>query len=186
MATTADIKNGAVIIHKSKRMKIVEFQHVKPGKGGAFVRTKLKDIKSGKTIDETFNAGHKIEFIRVEAKPMQFLYFEKRSYVFMDNENFEQLYIDSDQIGNTKNFLTSGLDVDLLFDGEEILNVRLPSHVVLEITNTEPGYKGNTATGASKPAILETGFKLNVPLFINEGDKIRVDTRTGDYVERFK
>ena len=186
MATTADIKNGSVIIHKSKRMKIVEFQHVKPGKGGAFVRTKLKDIKSGKTIDETFNAGHKIEFIRVEAKPMQYLYLDKESFVFMDNENFEQLHIDSKLIGDTKNFLIPGLDVDLLFDGDEILNVRLPSHVVLEITHTDPGYKGNTANGASKPAVLETGLKLNVPLFVNEGDKVKVDTRTGDYVERFK
>ena len=186
MATTADIKNGAVIIHKNKRMKIIEFQHVKPGKGGAFVRTKLKDIKSGKIIDETFNAGHKIEFIRVEAKPMQFLYSDKGSFVFMDNDNFEQLQVDFGHIGDTKNFLVPGLDVDLLFDGDEILNVRLPSHVVLAIADTEPGYKGNTATGASKPAILETGLKLNVPLFVNEGDKVRVDTRTGNYVERFK
>ena len=104
MATTADIKNGAVIIHKNKRMKIIEFQHVKPGKGGAFVRTKLKDIKSGKIIDETFNAGHKIEFIRVEAKPMQYLYSDKGSFVFMDNDNFEQLHIDSGHIGDTKTF----------------------------------------------------------------------------------
>jgi translation elongation factor P len=186
MATTADIRNGAVILHKSKRMKVIEFQHVKPGKGGAFVRTKLKDIQSGKIIDETFNAGHKLEFIRVEAKAMQFLYLDNDFYVFMDNETYEQLNVDSDSVGDGKNFLTAGLNVDLLFDGNEVLDVRLPSHVILEVTDTEPGFKGNTATGATKPAKVETGLTLNVPLFINEGEKLRIDTRTGEYVERSK
>jgi len=186
MGTTADIRNGAVILHKTKRMKVVEFQHVKPGKGGAFVRTKLKDIQSGKIIDETFNSGHKLEFIRVEAKGMQFLYVDNNSYVFMDNETYDQLNIPSDSVGDGKNFLTAGINVDLLFDGNEVLDVRLPSHVVLEVTDTEPGFKGNTATGATKPATVETGYTLNVPLFINEGDKLRIDTRTGDYVERSK
>lgn len=186
MATTADIRNGAVILHKHKRMKVVEFQHVKPGKGGAFVRTKLKDIQSGKIIDETFNSGHKLEFIRVEAKEMQFLYDDGDSFVFMDNETYEQLNIPIESVGDGKNFLTGGMNVDLLFDGSEVLDVRLPSHVVLEVTETEPGFKGNTATGATKPATVETGFTLNVPLFIDEGDKLRIDTRTGDYVERSK
>jgi len=186
MGTTADIRNGAVILHKTKRMKVVEFQHVKPGKGGAFVRTKLKDIQSGKTIDETFNSGHKLEFIRVEAKGMQFLYVDNNSYVFMDNETYDQLNVSSDSVGDGKNFLTAGINVDLLFDGNEVLDVRLPSHVVLEVTETEPGFKGNTATGATKPATVETGYTLNVPLFINEGDKLRIDSRTGDYVERSK
>jgi len=186
MATTADIRNGAVILHKSKRMKVVEFQHVKPGKGGAFVRTKLKDIQSGKIIDETFNSGHKLEFIRVEAKEMQFLYEDNESFVFMDNETYDQLNIASESVGDGKFFLTAGMNVDLLFDGSEILDIRLPSHVVLEVTETEPGFKGNTATGASKPATLETGYTLNVPLFINEGEKLKIDTRTGDYVERSK
>jgi len=186
MATTADIRNGAVILHKSKRMKVVGFQHVKPGKGGAFVRTKLKDIQSGKIIDETFNSGHKLEFIRVEAKGMQFLYEDNESFVFMDNETYDQLNISSESVGEGKFFLTAGMNVDLLFDGSEVLDVRLPSHVVLEVTETEPGFKGNTATGASKPATLETGYTLNVPLFINEGEKLRIDTRTGDYVERSK
>ena len=186
MGTTADIRNGAVILHKTKRMKVVEFQHVKPGKGGAFVRTKLKDIQSGKIIDETFNSGHKLEFIRVEAKGMQFLYVDNNSYVFMDNETYDQLNVSSDSVGDGKNFLTAGINVDLLFDGNEVLDVRLPSHVVLEVTDTEPGFKGNTATGATKPATLETGYTLNVPLFINEGEKLRIDTRTGDYVERSK
>ena len=186
MATTADIRNGAVILHKTKRMKVVEFQHVKPGKGGAFVRTKLKDIQSGKVIDETFNSGHKLEFIRVEAKEMQFLYVDNDSYVFMDNETFDQLNVSSKSVGDGKFFLTSGINVDLLFDGPEILDVRLPSHVILEVTQTEPGFKGNTATGATKPATVETGFTLNVPLFINEGERLRIDTRNGDYVERSK
>ena len=186
MATTANIRNGAVIFHKNKRMKVVEFQHVKPGKGGAFVRTKLKDIQSGKIIDETFNSGHKLEFIKVEAKSMQYLYLDNDFYVFMDNETYEQLNVASDSVGDGKNFLTSGMNVDLLFDGSKVLDVRLPSHVVLEVTNTEPGFKGNTATGATKPAKVETGFTLNVPLFIEEGEKLRIDTRTGEYVERSK
>ena len=186
MASTADIRNGAVILHKNKRMKVIEFQHVKPGKGGAFVRTKLKDIQSGKIIDETFNAGHKLEFIRVEAKSMQFLYVDGENHIFMDNETFEQINVITKSIGNKKNFLTAGAVVDLLFDEDEVLDVRLPSHVILEVLNTEPGFKGNTATGANKPATLETGYVLNVPLFIDKGDKLRIDTRTGEYVERSK
>ena len=186
MASTADIRNGAVILHKNKRMKVIEFQHVKPGKGGAFVRTKLKDIQSGKIIDETFNAGHKLEFIRVEAKSMQFLYVDGENHIFMDNETFEQINVITKSIGSKKNFLTAGAVVDLLFDENEVLDVRLPSHVILEVLNTEPGFKGNTATGANKPATLETGYVLNVPLFIDEGDKLRIDTRTGEYVERSK
>ena len=186
MASTADIKNGAVILHKNKRMKVVEFQHVKPGKGGAFVRTKLKDIQSGKIIDETFNAGHKLEFIRVEAKSMQFLYVDGENHIFMDNETFDHINVITKSIGNKKNFLTAGAVVDLLFDEEEVLDVRLPSHVILEVLNTEPGFRGNTATGANKPATLETGYVLNVPLFIDEGDKLKIDTRTGEYVERSK
>jgi len=186
MASTADIRNGAVILHKNKRMKVIEFQHVKPRKGGAFVRTKLKDIQSGKIIDETFNAGHKLEFVRVEAKSMQFLYVDGENHIFMDNETFEQINVITKSIESKKNFLTAGAVVDLLFDEDEVLDVRLPSHVILEVLNTEPGFKGNTATGANKPATLETGYMLNVPLFIDEGDKLRIDTRTGEYVERSK
>ena len=165
MSTTSNIRNGAVILHKNKRMKVIEFQHVKPGKGGAFVRTKLKDIISGKIIDETFNAGHKLEFIRVDAKTMQYLYKDSNFYIFMDNDTFDQINV---------------------IDGDEILDVRFPSHVIMEVVETEPGLKGNTATGATKVAKLETGHVLNVPLFINEGDRLRIDTRTGDYVERAK
>ena len=186
MGTTADIKNGAIIMHKGKRMKVIGFQHVKPGKGGAFVRTKLKDIQSGKIIDETFNSGYKLKFIKIVAKPMQFLFFDGNFYVFMDNETYEQFNISSDLVKESKNFLTAGMNIDLLFDDEEVIDVRLPSHVVLEVKDTEPGFKGNTATGATKPAILETECKINVPLFIEQGDKLRIDTRTGEYVERYK
>ena len=186
MATTSDIRNNAVIIFKSKRMKVIEFQHVKPGKGGAFVRTKLKDIQSGKIIDHTFNSGAKVEFIRVEAKEMQYLYLDGENFVFMDNDSYEQLFINKGIISDDENYLIAGMNVDVLFDEDEILDVRLPAHVVLKIEETEPGFKGNTATGASKPAKVETGYELNVPLFINEEDKIKIDTRTGEYVERAK
>ena len=186
MGTTADIRNGAVILYKDKRMKVLEFQHVKPGKGGAFVRTKLKDILSGKIIDETFNAGSKLEFIRVEAREMQFLYNDDHFHVFMDNNTFDQLNVECSFIGDKKYYLQGGMNIDLLFDGDEVLDIRLPSHVVLKVKDTEPGLKGNTATGATKPATVETGLTLNVPLFISEGDKLRIDTRTGEYVERAK
>ena len=179
MATTSDIRNNAVIIFKSKRMKVIEFQHVKPGKGGAFVRTKLKDIQSGKIIDHTFNSGAKVEFIRVEAKEMQYLYLDGENFVFMDNDSYEQLFVNKDIISDDKNYLIAGMNVDVLFDDDEILDVRLPAHVVLKIEQTEPGFKGNTATGASKPAKVETGYELNVPLFINEDDKIKIDTSKG-------
>ena len=186
MATTSNIKNGAVILHKNKRMKVIEFLHVKPGKGPAFVRTKLKDIQSGKIIDETFNSGAKLQFIKVEAKKMQYLYQEGDQYIFMDNETYDQTNVGEDVLGTSLGFLKAGLNVDLLFDGQEVLDVRLPAHVNLEVTLTEPGMKGNTATGATKPATLETGIVVNVPLFIDVGDILRLDTRTGSYIERAK
>jgi len=186
MATTSNIKNGAVILHKNKRMKVIEFLHVKPGKGPAFVRTKLKDIQSGKIIDETFNSGAKLQFIKVEAKKMQYLYQEGDQYIFMDNETYDQTNVGEDVLGTSLGFLKAGLNVDLLFDGQEVLDVRFPAHVNLEVTHTEPGMKGNTATGATKPATLETGIVVNVPLFIDVGDILRLDTRTGSYIERAK
>ncbi len=186
MATTADIKNGAVILHKNKRMKFVEFLHVKPGKGPAFVRTKLKDILTGKVIDETFNAGVKLEFIRIEAKAMQYLYEDGEQYIFMDNQTYDQLIVNSDVVGTNRAFLKPGMIVDLLFDGKEVLDIRLPAHVHLEVTHTEPGMKGNTATGATKSATVETGYDVQVPLFIDTGDVLKIDTRTGHYVERSK
>tara|TARA_B100000579_G_scaffold266174_1_gene219539 strand:+ start:1307 stop:1870 length:564 start_codon:yes stop_codon:yes gene_type:complete len=186
MANTSDIKNGSVILHKNKRMKVVEFLHVKPGKGPAFVRTKLKDISSGKIIDETFNAGVKLEFLKIEAKEMQFLYNDSDSYIFMDNSTYEQFNIPNEGINETKNFLKPGMNVDLLFDGADVLDVRLPAHVELNVTDTEPGVKGNTATGATKPATVETGYTLQVPLFIDIDDELKIDTRSGEYIERVK
>ena len=186
MATTADMKNGITLDIEGQLWNVIEFQHVKPGKGGAFVRTKLKDIQSGKIIDHTFNSGSKIEFIRVEAKEMQFLYLDGENFVFMDNESYEQLMVNMDIISDGKNYLIAGMNVDILFDDDEILDVRIPAHVILAVTKTEPGFKGNTATGANKPATVETGYELNVPLFINEDDRIKIDTRSGDYVERAK
>ena len=186
MANTSDIRNGSVILYKNKRMKVINFQHVKPGKGGAFVRTKLKDIQSGKIIDETFNSGHKLKFITVEAKPAQYLYCDDDFLIFMNNDTYEQINIPLNISEDKKNFLIAGQTVDLLFDGEEVLDVRLPAHVVLIVADTEPGFKGNTATGALKPATMETGLKINVPLFINNKDKIRIDTRTGEYTDRSK
>ena len=186
LGTTAEIRNNAVLLHKGKRMKVLEFQHVKPGKGGAFVRTKLKDIQTGKIIDETFNAGARIEIIRVEVKPMQYLYNDGDFFIFMDNKTYDQITVSESIIIRGKDFLVAGMNVDLLFDSQEILDVRIPAHVVLQVTDTEPGFKGNTATGATKPATLETGFIIQVPLFVSSDDKIKIDTRTGQYIERAK
>ena len=184
MGTTSEIRNNAVLFHKGKRMKVLEFQHVKPGKGGAFVRTKLKDIQSGKIIDETFNAGARIEIIRVEVKAMQYLFHDGSSYIFMDNDTYEQISIPESMMVQVKNFVIGGMNVDILFDNDEILDVRIPAHVVLLVEETEPGFKGNTATGATKPATVETGYVIQVPLFVNIGDKLKIDTRTGQYIER--
>ena len=179
MATTSNIKNGSVIFHKNKRMKVVEFLHVKPGKGPAFVRTKLKDISTGKVIDETFNSGVKLEFLKIEAKEMQYLYSDTDSHFFMDNQTFEQVSVFDNIIGKNVNFLKDGMNVDLLFDGSEILDIRLPAHVNLKVVETEPGIKGNTATGATKPAKVETEYLV-------QGDILKIDTRTGEYIERLK
>ena len=186
MATTSDIKNGSVILHKNKRMKVVEFLHVKPGKGPAFVRTKLKDISTGKIIDETFNAGIKLEFLKIEAKQMQFLYNDGDFHVFMDSVTYDQFNVQNNKVGDAKYYLKGGMTVDLLFDNEEVLDIRMPAHVSLDVSETEPGVKGNTATGATKPAKLETGLTVQVPLFIDEGDQIKIDTRSGEYIERVK
>ena len=186
MANTSDIKNGSVILHKGKRMKVIEFLHVKPGKGPAFVRTKLKDISTGKIIDETFNAGIKLEFLKIEAKEMQLLYEDGNSHIFMDNVTYDQFNVSNEKVGISKNYMKAGTNVDLLFDGDEVLDIRLPSHTILEVKETEPGIKGNPATGATKPATVETNYTLQVPLFIDEGDQIKIDTRSGEYIERVK
>tara|TARA_B100001750_G_scaffold64871_1_gene51511 strand:- start:2544 stop:3107 length:564 start_codon:yes stop_codon:yes gene_type:complete len=186
MANTSDIKNGAVLLENGKRMKVLEFLHVKPGKGNAFVRTKLRDLQSGKIIEKRFNAGAKIELIRIEAKEMQYLYKDTYNHVFMDNQTYDQINILNEIIGDKINYIKAGQNVDILFDDQLIIDIRLPAHVHLEVISTEPGEKGNTATGATKPAILETNYSLNVPLFIDNGDILKVDTRSGEYIERTK
>ena len=186
MPTTSDIKNGVVLLQDGKRMKVLEFMHVKPGKGNAFVRTKLRDLQSGKIIEKRFNAGAKIELIRIEAKEMQYLYKDGDNHVFMDNQTYDQVNILDDVIDDKINYLKAGQNVDILFDDQIIIDIRLPAHVHLEVVSTEPGEKGNTATGATKPAKLETNYSVNVPLFIDSGDVLKVDTRSGEYIERTK
>jgi elongation factor P len=187
MATTADIRNGLVIEFNNDLFKVVDFQHVKPGKGGAFVRTKMKSITSGKVIDHTYNSGEKLETARVITKTMQYLYSEGNVLNFMDNETFEQAAIDANLMENT-DFLKEGMEVEILYHEEtdRALSAEMPQFVVLEITYCEPGIKGNTATNTLKKATVETGAEVSVPLFVNTGDKIKVDTVKRAYVERAK
>jgi elongation factor P len=187
MATTADFRNGLCMKYNNDLYTIVEFQHVKPGKGPAFVRTKLKNINTGKIIDNTFNAGVKIETVRIENRNYQFLYKDEVGYHFMNVDSFEQISLEEHLI-NAPQFLKEGNNVNILFhaDEEAPLSCELSSFVELEITYTEPGLKGDTATNTLKPATVETGAEVNVPLFLNTGDKIKIDTRTGSYTERVK
>ncbi|MFP4469164.1 MAG: elongation factor P [Bacteroidales bacterium] len=187
MATTADFRNGLVIDFNGELFSIVEFQHVKPGKGGAFVRTKLKNVKTGKVLPHTFNAGVKIDIQRVERRPYQFLYKEGSLYHFMNSQDYEQTFIDESLI-NAPEFLKEGQEVEILFhaETESPLSCELPAYVNLTITYTEPGEKGNTATNTLKEATVETGAIVKVPLFIENGETIKVDTRTGEYSERVK
>ncbi len=187
MATTADFKNGMCIDIEGQYYYIVEFLHVKPGKGPAFVRTKLKNVTTGRVLEKTWNSGVKVDEVRIERRPYQYLYQDDMGYNFMNNETYEQVSIDKDNI-NGVDFLKEGdvAEVVVHADSETILFAELPAHVVLEVTYTEPGLKGDTATNATKPATLETGAVIRVPLFIEEGEKIRVDTRDGSYVERAK
>lgn len=187
MASTSDIKKGLCIKYNSDIFKIVEFLHVKPGKGPAFVRTKLKSLTTGKVIDNTFSAGHKIEDIRVETRKYQFLYKEGESYHFMNTEDYEQISLEENILDNP-GLMKEGEIVTISINTEDgmPLSVDMPASVILEVTHTEPGVKGNTATNATKPARVETGARINVPLFINEGDKIKVDSEKGSYLERIK
>jgi len=187
MADTSDFRNGLIIKFKHDLYTIVEFQHVKPGKGGAFVRSKLKNLKNGKVLDNTFRAGESVETVRVERKKYQYLYKDSVGLVLMDNETYEQMTVPDEYFGDGGKFLKEGIDVEVLLDDDDkIILVELPVFVILEITNTEPGFKGDTATNVMKPATLETGAEIQAPLFINIGDKIKIDTRTGVYSERVK
>ena len=187
MATTSDIRKGLCIHFNNDIYKIIEFLHVKPGKGPAFVRTKLKSVTSGKVVDNTFSAGHKIEDVRVETRKYQFLYAEGDTYHFMNTDDYNQIELQESILDQPK-LMKEGEVVTVMINTEDNspLSVEMPASVVLEITHTEPGVKGNTATNATKPATAETGATINVPLFINEGDKIKVDTEKGTYIERVK
>ena len=186
MADTSDLRNGLIIKFKNDLYTVIEFQHVKPGKGGAFVRTMVKNLRTGKVLDNTFRSGETIEIVRVERRKYQYLYKEGDSLVCMDNDTYEQINIPAFLFGDGVAYLKEAEEVEILFNGIDIINVDIPIFVNLKVVETEPGFRGDTATGAVKPAKLETGASINVPLFINVNDVLRVDTRTGGYMERVK
>ncbi len=184
MVTAGEFRNGITFDMDGSVMQIIEFQHVKPGKGAAFVRTKLRNVISGAVVEKTFNPTDKYPVALVERKEMQYLYNDGELYYFMDTETFEQLPLNHDQVEDAINFIVENMNVSIRFYKGNAFSVEAPNFVELTVTQTEPGFKGDTATGTTKPATLETGYKINVPLFVNEGDRIRVDTRTGEYMER--
>lgn len=186
MSSTSDFRNGLTIKMDGELWTIVEFQHVNPGNWRAFVRTKLKNLKSGKVIETRFRAGESIEAVRIDRKEYQFLYHDGSGYVCMDSETFDQLTVDEKFFGESGNFLKDSEKIQIIFNGNEIIGVELPITVELKVVETVPGVRGDTATGATKPAKLESGATVNVPLFINEGDILKIDTRTGEYLERVK
>ena len=186
MANTSDFKNGLIINHKNNLWKIVEFLHVKPGKGSAFVRSKLKNIRTGQVVEETFRAGEKIETVRVEARNYNYLYTENTHYIFMDQETYEQVSLTEAQVEDVLDFLLENTITTIAFHGDEPIEVRIPQHMNMTIKDTDPGEKGNTAQGGSKPAKLETDLTIQVPLFIQIGDVIRIDTKEKRYIERVK
>ena len=184
MASTADIRNGVVLSIDGQLWSVVEFQHVKPGKGGAFVRTKLKNVMTGKVVDKTFNAGAKVEIENVDRRDFTYLYNDGDSFVFMDVDNYDQLSVGAATVGDAANFLLENQQVQIALNNENPLYVELPASVVLEITYTEPGLQGDRSSAGTKPATVETGYEIQVPLFVEQGTKVKVDTRTGDYLGR--
>jgi elongation factor P len=186
MASTNDLKNGMVLNIDGQLWAVVEFQHVKPGKGPAFVRTKLKNVESNKTVDKTFNAGTKVETATVDRRTMSYLYNDGSSYVFMDVQSYEQLEISPEIVGNAANFLLENQEVVVATNDGRVLFIELPASVELVVSFTEPGLAGDSATGRTKPATLETDHEIQVPLFINQGEKIKVDTRDSSYMGRVK
>ncbi len=187
MASTSEIRNGLCMYYNNDIYSVVEFQHVKPGKGAAFVRTKLKSLTTGKVVDNTFPSGHKIDIVRIERRPYQFLYQDEVGYHFMNNETYEQTFISGDLIENAQ-LLKEGMTVEILMNADDNspLTVELPQYITLNVTYTEPGVKGDTATNSLKPATVESGAEIKVPLFINVGDNIKVDSKTCAYVERVR
>ncbi|MBF0458697.1 MAG: elongation factor P [Nitrospirae bacterium] len=186
MIATNDFRRGTKIEYKGEAYEVVEFQHVKMGRGGAFVRAKMKGLKSGKIIEDTFNSGEKFPKANLQSKQMQYLYLQDSMYYFMDMENYEQIPLTEDQLGSSKSLLKEGMVATILYHKEAPLAVELPIFVELVIAETEPGFKGDTASGGAKPARLETGALIKVPFHINQGDTIKVDTRTMEYIERVK
>jgi elongation factor P len=184
MATTNDIKNGSVLSIDGQLWNVVEFQHVKPGKGGAFVRTKLKNVRSGKSVDRTFNAGTKIDFATVDRRDFQYLYSDGDGFVFMDTDDYDQITVPGEIVGDAANFMLESQAVQIALHEGEALYVELPASVVLEITYTEPGLQGDRSSAGTKSATVETGYEIQVPLFLETGTKVKVDTRTGDYLGR--
>jgi elongation factor P len=184
VASTTDIKNGVVLRIDGNLWQVTDFQHVKPGKGGAFVRTKMKNVLTGKVVDKTYNAGAKIETAVVDRSDYQFSYKDGDDFVFMDTTTWDQVHINADIVGDQADFLLEGTDVVIASNDGTPLYVDLPASVVLEITHTEPGLQGDRSTGGTKPATLETGREIQVPLFLTEGTKVKVDTRTGEYLSR--
>ncbi|HTN56580.1 MAG TPA: elongation factor P [Microbacterium sp.] len=184
MASTADIKNGVVIKIDGQLWSVVEFQHVKPGKGGAFVRTKLKNVVTGKTVDKTYNAGTKIEIENVDRRDFTYLYTDGDSFVFMDQETYDQINVSSATVGDAANFMLENQQVQIALNNDNPLYIELPASVVLEVTYTEPGLQGDRSSAGTKPATLETGYEIQVPLFLDQGTKVKVDTRTGGYLGR--
>jgi elongation factor P len=186
MATTNDLKNGMVLNIDGQLWSVVEFQHVKPGKGPAFVRTKLRNVESGKNVDRTFNAGTKVETANVDRRTMQYLYNDGTSYVFMDIGTYDQLEVSPEIVGDASNFLLENQEAIVATNDGRVLFIELPASVELVITFTEPGLAGDSATGRTKPATLETGHQIQVPLFVNQGEKVKVDTRDSSYLGRIK
>ncbi len=184
--STNDFKNGMTLDMDGTLFQVIEFQHVKPGKGGAFVRTKLRNVKTGAVIERTFNAGIKVTQAIVERKAMQFLYGDGQDFVFMDLATYDQIHVPPAVMGDAADYLTEGGEAQVAIHQGVPITLELPASMVLTITKCDPGVKGDTRTGAFKPATLETGAVVNVPLFVEEGEKVKVDTRTGDYIERVK
>ncbi|HPO14379.1 MAG TPA: elongation factor P [Candidatus Hydrogenedentes bacterium] len=182
--STADFRNGLVVELDGSLMEIVEFQHVKPGKGGAFVRTKFKNVLTGRVLEKTFRSGEKMEEARIEERKWQYLYHDGDLFHFMDPMSFEQMAVNEDVVGDNAQWIKENMEIGLLFHGERVIATRVPLFVELKITRTDPGLQGDRATGGTKPATLETGAVIQVPLFLNEGTVVKVDTRTGGYIER--
>lgn len=184
MATSNDLKNGMVLNIDGQLWSVIEFQHVKPGKGPAFVRTKLRNVLSDKVVDKTFNAGVKVETANVDRREMQYLYNDGSGYVFMDTSSYDQITLNNEVVGDSSNYLLENQMATVALHEGEPLYVELPASVVLEITYTEPGLQGDRSTGGTKPATLETGYQIQVPLFIENNTRVKVDTRTGEYLGR--